>query len=137
MKYLQSLLFLSSIPFTCTNLAQAQKNLEKKPHTIIVSYGMVACSCAQWIIDTRDTNVYHREYIYLERGDKKLVDADYLFDGMHPVKLKVTGYFYTEKGVSPNYRNAKGEPDTARIFKYYKIQRLKIKRVNHQRMHSV
>jgi len=95
-----------------------------KPETvkntvITVAYGAVACTCAQWVIYPTQ----NREYIYLERTNKRLIDANDLWDGAHlPLLLKLTGSFYKNKGIPPNYREVKGSPDSARIFKYRKIE---------------
>lgn len=90
-----------------------------KDTAITVSYGVVSCTCAQWIIFTKQA----REYIYLEPADKRLINADGIWDGGHvPLRLKVIGSFYKHKGIPPNYRELKGSPDSARIFKYRKIE---------------
>lgn len=130
MKYLRFLVLLISISFTCTEKSQAQSNLDTKPTTIIVSYGYVGCTCAQWVINDDRLNTTKAEYIYLERTDDKLVKADDLPDGLHTMRIKVTGYFDKQKGFPPNYAPEKGKPEPARIFKYSKIQRMKIKGAN-------
>jgi monoamine oxidase len=52
MKPLRILVLLVVTVFSCINLTQAQTKLDKKTSTIIVSYGHVACTCAQWVIYT-------------------------------------------------------------------------------------
>ncbi|MDN3583395.1 hypothetical protein [Mucilaginibacter flavus] len=94
-----------------------------KDTVITVMYGAVACTCAQWIIYPTQ----NREYIYLEQTNKRLIDADHIWDGAHvPLHLKLTGNFDNNKGIPPSFRGAKGNPDPARIFKYTRIEILSV-----------
>jgi hypothetical protein len=97
-----------------------------KDTTITVAYGSVACTCAQWIIYP----IYptqNREYIYLQRTNKRLINADDIWDATHvPLHLKLTGSFDKNKGIPPSYQGAKGNPDPARIFKYTRIEILSV-----------
>ncbi|MEO3407215.1 hypothetical protein AAFN85_25075 [Mucilaginibacter sp. CAU 1740] len=130
MKYLRFLALLIPISFACIEKDQAQSKLENTPTTIIVSYGYVGCTCAQWVINDDRLNTTKAEYIYLEQGNKKLIKADDLPDGLHSMRIKVTGYFYKEKGFPRNYTPAKGDPEPARVFRYSKIQKVKVKGAN-------
>ena len=71
-------------------------------------------------------NTTKAEYIYLERANKRLIKADNLPDGLHTMMIKVTGYFNAEKGLPRNFP-VKGDPAPARVFRYSKIQEIKIK----------
>jgi hypothetical protein len=97
--------------------------------TIIVSYGAVGCTCAQWVINTK-LPVKYPEYIYLERDKATLPDADDLWSGNNmPLQLRVKGYFKPEKGVPARFTTARyltrGRPDPARIFCYTSFTILK------------
>ena len=92
----------------------------KKPplSTIEVTYAAVACPCAQWVLDIK-APPEEREYIYLERGNQALPDADRLWDGKHlPLKFRLKGHFKPGKGLPPRYKQAKGGADPARVFQY-------------------
>jgi hypothetical protein len=127
MKPLRILVLLVITIFICTNLTQAQTKLDKKISTIIVTYGYVGCTCAQWVINDKRLKSTDAEYIYLEPANNKLIDADKLPDGLHIIKVKVMGHFYTEKGYPKNFIAGKGNPKSARVFRYDKVQNLKVK----------
>jgi hypothetical protein len=101
-------------------LSKHRKGPKKVKDTVItVEYGAVSCTCAQWVIFSKQD----REYIYLERVDKRLIEADHIWDGKHlPLNLKLTGSFYKNKGIPSRYREVKGSPYPAKIFKYRKIE---------------
>ena len=126
MKLLRLLVVLILISLTCTETNQAQTKLNSQALTIIVSYGYVGCTCAQWVINDQRMNTTKAEYIYLERANKRLIKADNLPDGLHSMMIKVTGYFNAEKGLPRNFP-VKGDPAPARVFRYSKIQEIKIK----------
>src|SRR6478609_5536046 len=94
--------------------ALAQSKLEKKRSAIIVTYGYVGCPCAPWAIHNRYYNTPHREYIFLEPANNKITDADGLPNGSNIVTVKLSGYFYREKGYPKNFHAAKGDPKPAR-----------------------
>ena len=125
MRPLQSLALLVVVIFTCTNLTRAQTKLDKKSSTIIVTYGYVGCTCAQWVINDTRIKTIDAEYIYLEPANSKLINADDLPDGLHITNVKVTGHFYMEKGYPKNFIVGKGDPKPARVFRYDKIQKLR------------
>ena len=108
----------------CANhkLTQAQTTLDKKPSTIIVTYGYIGCPCAEWIINNRYAKTINREHIFLEPANNKLVEAESLVNGSNIVRIKITGRFYKEKGYPKNYHPGKGNPDPARVFRYDKIR---------------
>jgi hypothetical protein len=108
----------------CANrqFTQAQTTLDKKPSTIIVTYGYIGCPCAQWIINNRYAKTINREHIFLEPANNKLVEAESLVDGSNIVRIKITGHFYKKKGYPKNYHPVKGNPDPASVFRYDKIR---------------
>jgi hypothetical protein len=91
-------------------------NEEKK---IIATYSAISCPCAQWKVKGE------KENIYLERENKKLAEADKLWDGKTlPFKVTVKGKFKEGKGVPKGY-GTKGQPEPAKIFVYSEIKILK------------
>ncbi|MEO6851953.1 MAG: hypothetical protein ABI166_15025 [Mucilaginibacter sp.] len=117
---LLSLLFVKS-GFASNRRCLATPNeLENPSQIITVSYGSVACTCAQWIIQN---GIKEREYIFLEPATKKLIDAENIWNGKYlPLKLKLTGSFFKQKGYPKNYHSEKGKPEPARVFRYTKIE---------------
>ena len=84
-----------------------------------VSYGHVACECAQWV-----TNEHH--YIYVEPANNKLTNADSLSEKYWGIELQLTGSFYKEPGYPIGYNPAKGLPDPAKVFKYNKLRIIRL-----------
>jgi hypothetical protein len=98
---------------------------QKEPSTIVVSYGAIGCTCAQWAIQTKSPGK-HPEYIYVERGKAGLPDADDLWDGTNiPLQLRLTGHFKPGKGFPEGLFPTKGNPDPARVFRYTSLIVLK------------
>ena len=100
---------------------------KKEPlSTIVVSYGAIGCTCAQWAINTKSPSK-EWEYIYLERAKATLPEADDLWYGNNiPLQLRVKGYFKPGKSVPARFaRYLKGRPDPARIFRYTSLTMLK------------
>ena len=109
-----------SLALCFQNSSAQQKDLESKVSVVTVSYGAVACTCAQWIIKKSNGD---QEYIFLEPANKNLTNSDGIWDGEHlPLQLKLTGRFYKQKGYPKNYHPTKGNPEPARVFKYDKIR---------------
>ncbi|RZK04837.1 MAG: hypothetical protein EOO46_16270 [Flavobacterium sp.] len=107
--------------------ATGGRNLLAKSLTIEVSYSAISCECAQWIEEKNvgiDSDSSY--YFYLERASSDLINADTLWDGVNlPLKLKLTGQFYRDKGYPKGYRPGKGIPQPAKVFRYTKIQIIK------------
>ncbi|MGZ3929343.1 MAG: hypothetical protein ACXVJG_20450 [Mucilaginibacter sp.] len=96
------------------------KDLDDKTVTIVVNYGAVACSCAQWLVSKKSNT---QEYIYLEPLNKLLPNAEDIWDGKNlPLQLRLTGRFYKQKGYPQNYYQGKGTPEPAKVFRYEKIE---------------
>ena len=94
--------------------------------TLDVSFAAISCSCAQWF-ETKFEKKESRDYIFLEASNNKLKDAETLFDGNNlPVRILVTGQFYTKKGFPTNYRPAKGSPSAERVFRYTQLKIIKL-----------
>jgi len=111
----------------CLDNKTSQFNIDKgslsnKTQTLDLSFGAIACTCAQWS-ESKLEKKQNKEYIFLEPSNNKLKNADDLFDGIHlPVRILVTGRFYTKKGFPKNYRPAKGAPSPAKVFKYTRLK---------------
>lgn len=98
-------------------------NLTGKSLTLDVLFGAISCTCAQWFEAKYSNDADSRNEFFLEPADPSLVNADTLFTGNNlPIRLSVTGQFYSKEGYPKNYRPAKGSPDPARVFRYTKIK---------------
>lgn len=95
---------------------------ERDPeNTINVTYSAIACSCVQWKVENKKTT----EYIYLERANDDILDANHLWDGKTlPLKLTIKGHFKKELGIPKNF-NVKGEPELGKVFVYKEIKIIK------------
>lgn len=92
--------------------------------TLDGSYAVNACTCPQWF-ETKKQTPFNEgvEYYYLEPNNSKILVADTLFNGSNiPIRIIVTGQFYSKKGYPANYFPAKGDPEPARVFRYDKIE---------------
>lgn len=90
-------------------------------YTINVTYSAVACSCAQWKVENKKTT----EYIYLERANNDILDANHIWDGKTlPLKLIIKGHFKKELGIPKNF-NSKGRPELGKVFLYKDIKIIK------------
>jgi hypothetical protein len=98
--------------------------MDSLPTTIEVTYGHVACPCAQWIIDDKSSD--GREYIYVEPANTEVKDAESLLYDYWVVQLKLTGKFYKQPGYPIGYDPVKGNPDPARVFRYSKLKVVKL-----------
>lgn len=91
---------------------------EETLSTIIVSYGAIGCTCAQWAITTKSPTK-GLEYIYLERDNVALAEADDLWTGENsPLRLRLRGYFKPGRGFPKGFSPSKGRPEPARVFHY-------------------
>jgi hypothetical protein len=94
--------------------------------TLDVSYAVQSCTCPQWF-ETKEQKPFNEgvEYFYLEAANANITKADSLFNGTNiPVRISVSGQFYSKKGFPANYFPAKGDPEPARVFRYDKIELL-------------
>lgn len=97
---------------------------ETKLKNLILNYNAIACTCARWSESNKKGNVGKSDYYWLEPANKKLIDADQLFDGTHlPVKIIVTGHIVTERGFPKNKNLTKvNENEAGKVFRYTKIE---------------
>lgn len=115
--------------FRYTKLEVSEKPIDHSPKddtTLNLSYNAIACTCAQWS-NTKFVNQPDKgDYIYLERANNKLTDADNLWQGDNlPLQIQVTGQYVDEVGFPTGFNPAKGNPEPARVFRYIKIKVLK------------
>jgi len=114
------MLFCSDLPAPTQVKYPHPEKLENKTLVITVSYGAIACECAQWMLVK---NKGEREYIFLEPASKQLINARHIWDGNHlPLQLRLTGKFYIGTGFPENYKLEKGGDDPAKVFRYDKIE---------------
>ena len=116
-----------------SQIASIRFNLDKGSLTgntidLVVNYGAIACSCAQWYeIKSVNDTINGRQYFYLEQGRQGIINADTLFNGTNlPIQLALTGQFYSKAGYPKNYKPLKGNPRTAKVFRYESINIIKI-----------
>jgi hypothetical protein len=98
--------------------------MDSVPTTIEVSYGRIACSCAQWVFNDRGWD--DREYIYVEPASSQIKNADDLYTGNNVVTVRLKGKFYKTLGYPIEYDPVKGSPRPARVFRYTKLNIVKI-----------
>jgi hypothetical protein len=112
--------------FRYTTLEVKKKQIDystKDDTTLILDYGAIGCECAQWAESKYNNHPDEREYIYLEKANDKLIDADKLYDGTNfPIEIKVTGQYITTVGYPTGYIPIKGNPDPGKVFRYTKIK---------------
>ena len=98
--------------------------LDGKIEKLDISYAAIMCPCAQWF-ETKladDTSI-DIEYFYVEPASPKLINADTLFNGERfPVRVLVTGQFYSKVGYPRDFFPSKGDPKPAKVFRYNKIE---------------
>ena len=99
--------------------------LTGQTQTIDVSYAVIGCTCPQWFEtkNVQDDSVNGRQYFYLEPASSNLISADTLFNGTNiPIRLLLSGQYYSNKGYPANYFPAKGDPEPSKVFRYNKIK---------------
>jgi hypothetical protein len=70
-----------------------------------------------------DDTVNGMQYFYLEPASSNLISADTLFNGTNiPIRLLLSGQYYSKKGYPANYFPAKGDPEPSKVFRYTKIK---------------
>ena len=92
--------------------------------TIVLGYRAISCECAQWI-EEKDSLANERSEvpIFLEPANKNIVNPDTLWSGERlPFKILVTGQFYSGIGFPNKYKPIKGNPSSARVFKYNAVK---------------
>ncbi|MFT3844563.1 MAG: hypothetical protein QM725_05895 [Lacibacter sp.] len=123
MKTSLTILFLSCLLFKGNHLSDFSNDITGKSTTIVVSYAAIACGCPQWF-ETKFSKIPFLEGVerfYLEPSNKKLINANDLYDGENlPLTIKLIGQFSKEKLLPVTY-NSKDELIRARIFWYNKI----------------
>lgn len=97
--------------------------LSRQTKILDVSYAAIMCTCPQWFETKYASDTSKTEQFYLEPARDKVVGANKLYDGTNlPLRVAVTGRFYSKKGYPANYFPTKGEPEPARVFRYDKIK---------------
>jgi len=98
--------------------------------TLILNYNAISCTCAQWSEVIHENNPDNRTYYWLEPANKKLIDADTLFNGKNlPIEVKVTGQIISENGYPKTIHLSKiGQNEAGKVFRYTKIEVIKDRR---------
>ncbi|MFL5765400.1 MAG: hypothetical protein ACJ77K_15755 [Bacteroidia bacterium] len=105
-------------------------NLSGKVEIIEVDYIQWACDCANWIQVKDEKNCSNGIdenkcfFIEAENSSLKEVENSFVF-AVHSNKLRLTGQFYTDKGIASDYDSENEKPDPARVFRYSKIEIIK------------
>lgn len=107
------------------------QKLSGRTEVIEVYYTMWACDCADFI-ETKhvDKNPNYEEkdedYIFIEAARPELVVPESFYhEGRFKYKLRLTGQFYEDKGISRTYDRKTPEyykPEKARVFRYEKFK---------------
>ena len=122
-------LSLILIIFILPSCGDQQKQLSDKSETIEVTYVNWACDCADFI----ETKFYkenlnyeakEEDCIFIEPAQLNNKVPDSFFSNNHFEKmLRLTGHFYTDKGVPENYDLKTPEkPREAKIFRYDRLE---------------
>ncbi|MEJ8844000.1 hypothetical protein WG954_16525 [Lacibacter sp. H375] len=98
-------------------------SLSGQPKTLDVSYAAIMCTCPQWFETKYSNDTFNIEHFYLEPASNKIPAANKLYNGTNiPLRISVTGQFYSKKGYPANYFPTKGDPEPAKVFRYDKIK---------------
>ena len=115
--------------FRYSKLEVCKKDLEystKDDKTITLSYNSISCECAQWSESKLITDTAKREYIYLEPANEEIINADDIYNGENlPIQIQVKGQIVDYAGFPTGYNPKKGNPISAKVFRYTKIKVLK------------
>jgi len=99
---------------------------DTKIETLTLDYNAIACTCAQWSESKYRSNPDKRIHYWLEPDNKKLIQADTLFNGENlPVQIKVTGQIVSENGFPKRNISKVGHDEAGKVFRYSKIEVLK------------
>lgn len=97
--------------------------LKGQTKTLDVSYAAIMCTCPQWFETKYANDTSNIEQFYLEPANDNIVSANKLYDGTNlPLRISVTGKFYSKKGYPVNYFPTKGDPEPAKVFRYDKLR---------------
>lgn len=102
-------------------------DLSNKTETIEVSYVAWACACANWLPIPRenpDAEILDTDCIFIEAAtDEVKVPESFFDENYNSKKLRITGNFYNEEGISRTYESPTSQkPDKAKVFRYTKIE---------------
>ncbi|NII28751.1 lipoprotein [Pseudoflavitalea sp. X16] len=114
-----------------TGCSDQPTKLSGKIETIEVAHINWACDCADFI-ETKyfrnnpDYETKEEDCIFIEPANPKLkIPEDYYTKGYFDNNLKLTGQFYTDKGISDSYESkvSKSSAKKAKVFRYdsYKL----------------
>jgi hypothetical protein len=99
---------------------------KSKIETLTLDYNAIACACAQWSESKYSSNPDKRVYYWLEPINKKVIQADTLYNGENlPVQIKVTGQIISENGFPKRNLSKVGQDEAGKVFRYTKIEVLK------------
>jgi len=119
-------LTLLLLVFTQCNNSYPRK-LSGVEQTIEVKYINWACDCPDFVevkfYDREDMAVYCF-YIEAAKFDLKLPDSFYSDNNYLSKRLRLTGQFYLDEGISRTYewKTSKDKIDKGRVFRYDKIE---------------
>ncbi len=95
--------------------------LSGKQDTIEVTYIAWACDCSNWKIIgeaiPEDSLEHYTIFIEAAPGVKEFEDME-LPNNCWPHQLRLTGQFYTDKGISRDVNFTHDKPAYARVFRY-------------------
>lgn len=106
-------------------------SLSDTEKVIEVYYVNYACDCPQWIElkfskNNPEYETNENDCIYLESENPQLqIVEDEFVEDYFLKKLRLTGHFYTDIGISRTYYSEFEKPDPARVFRYSKIEIIK------------
>lgn len=102
------------------------KNLSNKTETIEVTYVMWACACANWLPLPRthpESEIKDSECIFIEAATENLIVPDSFYTDYLSKKVRLTGSYYTDKGISRTYEMPTSQrPEKAKVFRYTEIE---------------
>lgn len=107
------------------------RKLSGKTEVIEVYHAMWACDCADFIetkyfAENPKYEGMDGDYFFIEAARPNLViSEDYYREGRFKYKLRLTGQFYEDKGISRTYERKILEsykPEKARVFRYEKFE---------------
>jgi hypothetical protein len=97
--------------------------LNGQTKSLDVSYAAIMCTCPQWFETKYANDTSKIERFYLEPASDKVISTNTLYDGTNlPLRVSVTGQFYSKKGYPANYFPTKGDPEPAKVFRYDRIK---------------
>ncbi len=96
---------------------------DSKVETLILTHGVLACTCAQWSESRFNNNTDKKTNYWLEPANESLINADTLFNGENlPLIIKVTGQVVTENGFPKRELAKIGQDEAGKVFRYMKIE---------------